>query len=228
MLNDPRERRRAEARRFLAALYGESPTGHLVLWLPRRQRAAWPTDLDEAAAAAVRLAATDDVTFGVALRRAVPGRGYGTARDVLALPALWADLTVVGPSGQPHDLPPDRAATMAMLHDFPLVPSALVATSRGYQAYWFLDEPFANNDLVATRAVLRGLGGVLADIARRHGWRIDEHVFTPARVMRLPGTVDRRQRRPRPVRIEYLDADRRYPVGGLRMAAAVTHGAVAR
>jgi hypothetical protein len=206
MLNDPNERRRDQARRFLAALYGDCPAGHLVLWLPRRRLALWPADLDAASGEAVRLA----------------------ARDVLALPALWADLTVVGPSGRHHDLPPDQATRLAILRDFPLPPSALVRTNRGHQAYWFLDEPFENSDLAATRALLHGLGGTLAAIARRHGWRIDEHVFTPAGALALPGTLDRSQRRPRLVRLEALDAERRYPVAGLRLASAVTFGVVSR
>jgi hypothetical protein len=228
MLNDPNERRRDQARRFLAALYGDCPAGHLVLWLPRRRLALWPADLDAASGEAVRLAARDEVLFGVALRRTIRERGYGTARDVLALPALWADLNVVGPSGRHHDLPPDQATRLAILRDFPLPPSALVRTNRGHQAYWFLDEPFENSDLAATRALLHGLGGTLAAIARRHGWRIDEHVFTPAGALALPGTLDRSQRRPRLVRLEALDAERRYPVAGLRLASAVTFGVVSR
>lgn len=228
MLNEPTARRRAEARRFLDALYGGAPAGHLVLWLPQRRAAVWPADLDALAREAVHRGARDDLAFGIAPRRRIAERGYGTARDVLSLPAVWADLTVVGPSGRPHDLPPHRAATRTLLRDFPLAPSALVATARGHQAYWFLDEPLPNTDLAVIRAVLRTVGGVLAASANRHGWRIDDHVFTPARTMLLPGTLDHRGSRPRLIRLEQLYPERRYPVAALRMAAAVTNGAVTR
>ena len=228
MLNEPRARRQAEAVRFLAALYGGAPGGHLVLWVPGPRVALWPVDLKALAAEAVSRAAREDVVFGVAPRRRVSERGYGTARDIASLPAVWADLTLLGTSGRPHDLPPHRAATRALLADFPLAPSALVATGRGHQVYWFLDEPFDNADVTVTRAFLGTVGGVLAASAYRHGWRIDEHVFTAHRTMRLPGTLDHRGPRPRLVRLEQLHPERRYPVAALRMAAAVTNGAVAR
>ena len=106
----PCARNAAEARRFLSALYGPAPRGHLSLWTGRDKRSHWPADLAAAAERAALLARDNDVYFGVGMRRRPLAAGRGRAKDVLCLPALWADLDIAGPAHHAANLPPDRAA----------------------------------------------------------------------------------------------------------------------
>ncbi len=217
-VQDPSETGRRTALAFLSALYGAESDVRIVLWTTRRRRTAWPDNVATAARTAVLLARTDEVYFGVAPRRHVLGTRHGTARDVLALPALWSDLGLRAAAGRNHDLPPARAGAWAILDDFPLPPSAIVHTADAYQAYWCLAPWFPNDDLNATRALVAALGQALSAIAGRHGWRIDERIYEPARGMRLPGTYHRVRGRPHPVRIERLDPGLRYRPEELQLA----------
>lgn len=106
----------------------------------------------------------------------------------LELRALFADIDYKDSSE--HD-------ARARLAAFPLAPSAVVASGGGLQTYWFLKEPLdlRNGGAAYAKQLLRALAKTLdADIAAAE----------PARILRLPGTLNYKYDPPRPVVLERL------------------------
>jgi hypothetical protein len=128
------------------------------------------------------------VFFGVLPRRE---EGVGTARDVLPGNAAWSDLDF-------HDFPGGETECRQKLDAFPLSPSMLVRTGHGLHAYWLMREPDPPEQLVGISLRLASaLGG--------------DHVADAARILRMPGTANRKDPdAPLPVTIEAMNLDRRY------------------
>lgn len=183
-----------DATEWLTRLY-EGCDGWLTLFSLDRgtgeQHVDWApvTDIEKLAAKADERAATCCVWFGVATRREPLGHRRGGAEDCLCVPALWVDLDVEGPNHKGgHRLPPTIEAARAILDDFPLPPSAVIRSGGGLQPWWFLAEPVGVDE---ARTMLVAWGATWAELGRRRGWHVD-NVFDVARVMRLPGTVNRK------------------------------------
>lgn len=158
---------------------------------------------DMAAVIDVR-AKAGDVWFGCATRsRRTSGRGGN--EDCAQITSLWVDIDIAGPNHASDRLPPDMDSALAMLADFPLKPTAIVKTGGGIQAWWALAEPMDAGD---ARRVLARWRATWAQIAERRGWHLD-NVFELARVMRLPGTTNRKNA-PTAVRIAKADWSLRY------------------
>lgn len=197
---------------WLDHLYSDTTAGWLTLFAVDRTTgekhlAARPVDqrtgiINEAD----RLADTCCVWWGVATRteRPAPGRRGGAA-DCLALPALYVDIDIAGPTHAAADLPPTLADAYTLIADYPLPPTAIVATGGGLQAWWQFDEIQPVADVAE---LLIRWGTTWAEMGRRHGWHID-NVFDTARIMRLPGTWNHKAT-PVPVQITHADWTRRY------------------
>lgn len=120
--------------------------------------------------------------------------------DVGALAFLWVDLDIAGPGHESGKrLPPDRAAIRRILDACGLPESALVNTGGGVHAYWLLDEPIVFADEpdapaahAAAAALVRNWQLTLAMHADRLGkWAVDP-THDLARVLRAPGSVNRK------------------------------------
>jgi len=85
---------------------------------------------------------------------------------------------------------------------FALPPSAIVQSGGGMHVYWFLREPMT----LPTDAMLAGT--LLRRLAHTLGG--DLNAAEPARVLRLPDTLNRKYTPPRRVALELVDAERRY------------------
>lgn len=121
----------------------------------------------------------------------------GELANCRALGALFVDID--------HKVTPEREAR-DRLDRFPLRPSARVFSGGGRHSYWFLREPLDLRDTAAcaeARQLLRRLAVALGG---------DMAAAEPARVLRLPGTLNRKPQygEPRPVVLETLEPDRRY------------------
>jgi hypothetical protein len=126
------------------------------------------------------------IAVGIATRR---DTSSGTAANLAELPALWVDI----------DSPP---ATVAALFDgFPFRWSLIVHSGLNVHAYLKLREPLdlqIPGNLHRAASILRRLSGYCGG---------DDQCTDPARVMRLPGTFNRKYGRPRPVVLaEHSDA----------------------
>lgn len=125
-----------------------------------------------------------------------PGK-RGGAEHTADTPILWGDVDF-GTDGHEHDpakhdgltLPPDRAAAELVIAESGLAaPTILTASGGGLYPEWQLDRPVD----VATAAELSArVQALLLAASLRHGWHYGTGVKDLARVLRLPGTVNRK------------------------------------
>jgi P4 family phage/plasmid primase-like protien len=140
-----------------------------------------------------------NVYVGVAPR--ADGKSRGTDACV-ALYALFADIDFKDSS---------EAEARGRLAAFPLVPSAVVASGGGLQVYWLLQEALdlANGGAAHAKQLLRALATALG---------ADLSAAEPARILRLPGTLNHKYDPPRLVVVEALSEHRRYRLDDLAAA----------
>jgi hypothetical protein len=185
-------------RRWLGILHGDSP-GRIHI----ASTAAWSgpsfpaEDIDAAVARVVELEASRPLGIYVRMTtlRAPLGAGLrGGVADSLALPALWADLDIAGPGHKDQNLPPDWAAVRQVVDASGLPPASLWIDS-GHGAYpiWLLDVPHVLGDDLADVADLsanwqRAIAAGSAKLGCHYGTGVGDL----ARVLRIPGTVNRK------------------------------------
>jgi len=219
-------------RRWLGILHGDSP-GHIQIahtgdW----SGATFPTaDLDAAAAYVARLDA--EGREGIYCRVTSltnppePGRRGGVA-DSAALPALWADIDLAGPGHAEQDLPPDEDAGRQVVADASLPePTIWIHSGGGLYPIWLLNQPcpVTTDNLNALKTLAKDWQAVLEHAAATKGWRYGRGVGDLARVLRIPGTVNRKEGLARPCRI-IAAAPRRYTVAELMAALATAMAAI--
>lgn len=156
------------------------------------------SELADLADVALCRSADSDVWFGVATRKEKLDRGRrGSATDCLTIVGLWADIDIEGPNHKgARNLPPDLTAANDLVGDFPLPPTAIVKSGGGLQPWWIFNEPVPADN--AVEHLLAAWGATWAELGRRRGWHVD-NVFDLPRIMRLPGTWNRKQTEPVPV-----------------------------
>jgi hypothetical protein len=127
--------------------------------------------------------------------RVVSGRG--TARDVIGLRALYADLDMK-PGGM-RTAEDALAVIQTLAEMLNAEPVAVVASGHGYQPYWRIergpgtDWSDDSDDPRRTEAaaLLRRFGRLVARLADVRGAAVDS-VYDLPRVLRVPGTVNRK------------------------------------
>ena len=121
-------------------------------------------------------------------------------RQPVALHAVFTDLDF-------KDFKSETEAR-ASLAAFPLKPSAVVRSGGGLHAYWLLDAPLdlANGGAPRAKTLLRQLAAATGG---------DLHSAEPARILRLPGSVNHKYTPPRPVVLETLTTQTAYSVSTL-------------
>lgn len=199
-------------------LYGEVEDGWLSFFSIDRATGEtstdWcrATDLEGAADITRNRNAAGDVWNGVAIRTHRTS-GRGGAAECGWVTSLWSDIDFVDPGHRGNDLlPPDEKAAADLVRDFPVPPTAVIHSGGGLQAWHMLDEVVAVEDL---GDLLAAYGATWAHVGAEAGYHVD-NVFDLARIMRAPGTTNRKIATPRPVRLIFADWDRRYGIGDLR------------
>lgn len=143
----------------------------------------------------------------------------GGVKLSVALPALWADVDLAGP-GHRHDvcpggsdcehligstsqrqhaaevlpLPPDEAAARAIIADaLPIVPSLWVHSGGGTYPIWLINPVHTiTTDLAEIQNMSSRWQRVIAASAKRAGYHYGAGVGDLARVLRVPGTWNRK------------------------------------
>ena len=203
------------AERFFAQLYPENvPHGlHIPVWTLADKRTAWCDSTDAAAVAAVTAADLSDVYFGVSLQDrdgVIAAEGpntRGTSAASGGIAGLWADVDVLGPNHKATNLPPTIADAMALLDRMGLLPSAVVRSGGGIQAWWFFVEPWIFDgaaDRERAAALAASWVGTLQAHAAVREWKVDS-TKDLARVMRVPGTYNRKGGGAIPVTVELFE-----------------------
>lgn len=200
---------------FLRLVWPEIPEGsHLLVWTLPDKLSAW-----HESTSTVEVDPLKDTYVGVGARPLSLSSRHarGKSSDVVAIPGLVADLDCATPGhhakkGQPF---PDSDVALFFLNSLPLRPSIIVHSGGGLQAWWLFKEFFALPDGAtrehATR-LSRGWLDFLRETARRDGWRdaIDP-VWDLSRVMRLPGSFNRKTEPAKAVTTLVLDGPRYNP-----------------
>lgn len=124
-----------DASQFLIELWGERPPGQVLVWRLPGKKSVWYFDLTK-----VRVDgfAASDIYTGVGL--AAPGIDLKAtervlAENVIAIPALWAEVDIKGPAHQKQNLPVTYEAAYALLDQMPLMPTIVVNSGHGLQAW---------------------------------------------------------------------------------------------
>lgn len=195
---------------FLRALW-PSPTGILTAFtLPLK--ATFPADSAEGIAAAIMPhTETQNIYIRATSLKSVPDKGRADAAASYAMPGIWADIDIKGPAHKAENLPPDLDAALAIANCAELVPSLIVHSGNGIQAWWVFREPVVFEDeghIQAAADLVQRWQGILSTHAKKSGYRIDA-THDLARVMRLPGTFNLKDRKnPKPV--TFTDSGHRY------------------
>ena len=205
-----------EARHWLTTLHGGAPGLINIVATDNWAGGHFTTDepgLDAAATYIGQLDAQDKqgIYARVTTLKQAPARGdRGGAADSLAFPGFWADLDIDGP-GHKHEvcpddcpkghnhvvlpLPPDAAAARQIHTTTGLPePTMWVASGGGLYPWHLLDTPHiitpADYDDIVTLSTRWQL--VYEAAARSLGWHYGRGVGDLARVLRIPGTINRK------------------------------------
>jgi hypothetical protein len=214
------------AAEFFAGIHGSGLLpGYLPIFTLPTARTSWVNAGDWQAAEDVAVhAAADgqDVYFGVALqdrdaaiqaatngRPPEPEKVRGGNATALLLPAVHAEIDCISP-GKPSGVPTIDEA-LEELRALPLVPSIINFSGWGLHPYWTLREAADLTDAGTREEAARTLLGWQAFLRKRWaecGWSLDK-THTLDRILRVPGTTNRKYGQARAVRVDLFEPDRR-------------------
>lgn len=162
-----------------------------------------------------------DLYFALGVLATSPKRGQrGKIDDVVAIPGLWLDIDCAEGQHSAANLPTFEEAELKLLTAFPS-PSILVHSGGGLHAYWLFPELASTKDKVE-RETIKKLSERFQKVFIRfaketNGWKLD-NTSDLARVLRIPGSMNHKNKETiKPVTI--LEAsDRRYSIQELETA----------
>lgn len=134
--------------------------------------------------------------------KTVPTSGRGSDGDSHFLPGLWADLDIAGPghkSSKP--LPPNINEAMRIVEESGLPePSHWIHSGGGLYAWWLLHHPaeISVSNVEDMRKLSAQWQKVLSHTAEKIGYSYGAGVGDLSRVLRIPGTVNRKAGLQRP------------------------------
>jgi hypothetical protein len=195
------------AHTFLTAIYDDQP-GYLQIcstgnWAGR----CFPTD-QAGITAAVKYAADLDavqqpsgIYFRTTTLRAEPPRGQrGGADDTAHVPFLFSDIDFGAEGHKGTTLPPSEDDARKLVAEAGLPePTLWIHSGGGWYALWRPSTPL---DPPRAEMLLRGVQEVLEYASADHGWSYGTGVGELARVLRLPGSVNRKTNNPRACRVD--------------------------
>jgi hypothetical protein len=183
-----------DAKVLLGALHGSKPDKlHILLWEKLdRKLSYWFTDWNDAAEFATNHRV--NLYAGVNLS----GKDYGMHRrcessQIAAQCAFIADIDVFGPAHKSELLPPTFDDARLILPP-KMQPTILIDSGHGLQAWWLLKEPvvFGSGEARAHSQFLAiQWHRAMERRAAEKGWKLDA-VHDLARVLRVPGTINRK------------------------------------
>lgn len=212
---------RRDAGAFLRALFSEAPENlRFLVWTLPKKFSLWYPGGEGGVEAALESVGKAWVDRDVYVGGGLSPRDFGLtqrcpAAEIAGIVGLWLDLDVAHAVHKKPNLPPSTDAALGMLDEIGVEPSFVVESGHGLQVWWLFSEPwvFAGDSERQRAAEL--MAAWIANVrirAKKRGWAVDS-VIDLSRVMRLPGTVNRKHE-PVPVRI-IADSGARYEVEDL-------------
>jgi len=207
---------RQDATRFLEGLFTDALAANdallLATWNLDTRRVAYHREAGQAARRVTKADADGQACYyNVVLLGSRPPHGRGTASNAGCVTALWLDLDVAAPHRQ-GALPPSKEEAVAFVTAAPLPPTIVVDSGWGIHAYWLLKEPWllplpADRDVAARYT--KGWFATLGGLAQRRGWQV-ENLGDLTRILRVPGTTNRKGATEQPVTVLSWDEARAY------------------
>ena len=205
------------AAHFLRSVFSGQEAGFVALFnKPSKHSTFVPLNnadwYNEAAKNAILAREKQNVYFAIGVQGQQPRRGRGKQAEVIALPGLWADIDVLGPNHVATDLPPTLEDAWSIVGAIPFKPTVAVYSGGGIQLHWLFREPLetvTEKDRSAAKRLSKSFQGLLGSIAERSGWSID-NTADLCRLLRVPGTYNRKQETPALVQYEVIDGGQRY------------------
>ena len=128
------------------------------------------------------------------------GKFRGQIKTAKSINALWLDLDLADANKDNGKNYPDSETALAVLRNFPILPSIIVMSGSGYHVYWLFDQPIpAQDNLDLPRKFTELLREAFV------GYDLDS-VHDCARILRVPGSKNKGKT----VEIVYLDDKVRY------------------
>lgn len=205
------------AAHFLRSVFSGLETGIVALFskpgmvsfFAHLDRGGWH---DDAAGTAMYAREERNVYFAIGVQGSRPAKGRGKESGVVSLPGLWADIDVLGPNHAALALPPTIEDAWRITRAVPFQPTVVVYTGGGMQPYWLFREPWdfeSDKERKKAKALSKAFQKHLQSAAIHHGWTMDGTADL-CRLLRLPGTYNRKQTEPVLVRYEVIEDGRRY------------------
>ncbi len=208
-----------QAERFCSVLFadlGGALDGHdTAVWSSRDRVTRWlPVNDPAAIAATIRGADQEPGAEAVYIAMALSPRGLPLRRrnddgttpnprklrplntEIGAMVAVWADVDLAGPVHAKPGLPQTEAEALRILRSTGLAPTMIWRTGHGLQACWCLAEPEVfepdSPEYLAAATVMRNWNTTLAVHAHRLGRYTVDRVHDLTRILRAPGTTNRK------------------------------------
>jgi hypothetical protein len=197
---------------FLQTVFAGQDTGFLSLFNKPSNRAtfvslATATWHTVAAKAAVQARDRENAYFAIGVQRRRPEQGRGKQDAVIAVPGVWGDIDVLGPNHVAPNLPPTENDAWNIVRAIPFKPTIVVRTGGGLQAFWLFKEPLettTEESRLVAKQLSKRFQQLLRAIASRNGWGLD-NTSDLCRLLRIPGTFNRKFEAPVLVTFEVID-----------------------
>jgi P4 family phage/plasmid primase-like protien len=190
-----------ETRNWLDIVYGDTP-GLVHVSSAGNWAGRCFDDTNDALAYIQKLEAGEPE--GVYLRattlRSAPESGRGGDNLSFYLPGLWADVDIAGPGHKTdQQLPPDVESAMRIVAESGLpAPSHWIHSGGGLYPWWLLKDPAEISDIEEFRALSSTWQKILEASAAKLGWFYGAGVGDLSRILRVPGTINRKAGLQRP------------------------------
>lgn len=180
---------------FLEAIFGEwidSQNLLNIFQLPERKTAQFSSIGSAAEYACSTVIIPGDVYCGTCLYGRV-SKGRGKLEDVSMVPAMWADIDFGNTAHKNKSYAPDEESALKILNGTGLIPSVVVKSGNGLHGWWLLNEPLSPSEGMLLSKMW---GTLIKSVAAVKGYTVDS-VHDLSRVLRMPGTFNRKGSAPK-------------------------------